>query len=71
MDITTVSSKFQVVIPRNVRERQGIQAGQKLQVLLLPGRIELVLLVEPASLRGLVSGPNDFQRDPERPLADG
>jgi len=42
MDVTTVSPKFQVVIPRGVREQMGLKAGQKLQVVPLPGRIELV-----------------------------
>jgi len=42
MDVTTVSPKFQVVISRGVREQMGLKAGQKLQVVPLPGRIELV-----------------------------
>jgi len=42
MDVTTVSPKFQVVIPKRVREQFGLSPGQTLQVIALPGRIELV-----------------------------
>ncbi len=37
MDITTVSPKFQVVIPKRVREQFGLSPGQTLQVIALPG----------------------------------
>jgi AbrB family looped-hinge helix DNA binding protein len=69
MDVTTVSPKFQVVIPRGVRELMGLKAGQRLQVVPLPGRIELVPIAEPGALRGFVAGPNDFEREPDRNLA--
>jgi AbrB family looped-hinge helix DNA binding protein len=38
MDVTTVSPKFQVVIPKRVREQFGLSPGQSLQVIALPGR---------------------------------
>ena len=41
MDLTTVSPKYQVVIPKRVREQFGLAPGQQLQVIALPGRIEL------------------------------
>jgi len=71
MDVTTVSPKFQVVIPRAVREQMGLKAGQKLQVVPLPGRIELVPVAAPGALRGFVTGPNSFDRDLDRQLAHG
>jgi AbrB family looped-hinge helix DNA binding protein len=40
MDITTVSPKYQVVIPKRVREHFGLAPGQTLQVIALPGRID-------------------------------
>ncbi len=40
----TVSPKFQVVIPKQVREQLGIRPGQKLQVLHFCGRIEFLPL---------------------------
>jgi AbrB family looped-hinge helix DNA binding protein len=37
-----VSPKFQIVIPRSVRERLGIRAGQRLAVILVDERIMLL-----------------------------
>jgi len=71
MAMTTLSSKFQIVIPKDIRDKLGLRAGQQLQVLPLPGRIELVPVAAPGSLRGIVSGPNDFEREPERHLSAG
>ena len=56
MDLTTVSNKYQVVIPKRVREQFGLAPGQQLQVLALPGRIELVPSQPPAALRGFLQG---------------
>ena len=66
IDITTVSSKFQVVIPKPVRERFGLKPGQTLQVLSLPGRIELVPRESVDALRGFLQGHNSFQREDDR-----
>jgi len=38
----TVSPKFQVVIPKNIRESAEIKAGQKLEVFRVGGIIDLV-----------------------------
>jgi AbrB family looped-hinge helix DNA binding protein len=40
MNVVTVSPKFQIVIPRAVRESLGIRAGKKVCVLEYDGRIE-------------------------------
>ena len=66
IDTTTVSSKYQVVIPKPVRERFGLKPGQTLQVLALPGRIELVPKESVDALRGFLQGPNNFQREDDR-----
>jgi AbrB family looped-hinge helix DNA binding protein len=66
MDVTTVSSKYQVVIPKRVREQFGLSPGQQLQVIALPGRIELVPSLAPEALRGFLQGDNTFQREPDR-----
>ena len=42
MDVVTVSPKFQVVIPRAIRERLGLQPGQKVQALVYQNRVELI-----------------------------
>lgn len=51
-----ISSKFQVVIPREVREAMDIKPGTRVQVLQYENRIELIPLKEPKSLRGFLKG---------------
>jgi AbrB family looped-hinge helix DNA binding protein len=62
-DLATVSPKFQVVIPKRVREQFGLNPGQTLQVIALPGRIALVPTQSPVALRGFLQGKNTFQRE--------
>ena len=65
MAAVTVSSKFQIVIPRSVRERLGIVPGEKLEVVAFDGRIELVRMPK-KSLRGFLKGLDpEFKRDEE------
>jgi len=66
MDLATVSPKYQVVIPKRVREQFGLSPGQQLQVIALPGRIELVPSQPPAALRGFLQGDNTFAREGDR-----
>ncbi len=56
MKAVIVSSKFQVVIPREVRESMDIQPGTKVQVFQYENRIELIPLKEPRALRGFIQG---------------
>ena len=67
MKQVTVSSKFQVVIPREVRESMDIQPGTRVQVLQYENRIELIPLREPKSLRGFIKGiDTEVQRQEDR-----
>ncbi|MGH9692745.1 MAG: AbrB/MazE/SpoVT family DNA-binding domain-containing protein [Bryobacteraceae bacterium] len=43
MDIVTVKSKFQIVIPRNVRERAHVEIGHLLEAGVENGRIVFTL----------------------------
>jgi AbrB family looped-hinge helix DNA binding protein len=56
MDTVTISSKFQVVIPKGIRERLKLKAGQRVQALVYGDRIELVPVRTPRSLRGAFKG---------------
>ena len=56
MKSVTVSPKFQVVIPRDLRKSMDIQPGTKVQVLQYENRIELIPLKSPKSLRGFLKG---------------
>ncbi len=56
MATAKISSKFQVVIPKEVREEAGIQLGQTVEVLVKDGIITLVPDRPVAALRGLLRG---------------
>jgi AbrB family looped-hinge helix DNA binding protein len=56
LNVVTVSPKFQVVIPREVREALGISPGQKLRAIALNGRVELVPVKPARALRGFLRG---------------
>ena len=56
METVTVSPKFQVVIPRAVRDSLGIRPGQKVQVIPYGNRIELIPLRPIEETRGFLRG---------------
>ena len=67
METVTISPKFQVVIPRAVRESLGIRPGQKVQVILYNNRIELVPLKPVKKMRGFLKGIDTaIQRESDR-----
>jgi AbrB family looped-hinge helix DNA binding protein len=67
MNSVTISPKFQVVIPREVRERLGLMPGQKVQVIVLDDRIELVPVRPIRRMRGFLKGLNTrVERDADR-----
>ena len=53
---TTISSKFQVVIPRPVREAAGLRPKQKLQVFEKGGVVYMVPVQTLSELRGIARG---------------
>jgi AbrB family looped-hinge helix DNA binding protein len=67
MTAVTVSPKFQIVIPKEIRESMGIVSGQKVQILTYQNRIELIPLRPMKSLKGFLKGMDtDVQRDSDR-----
>ena len=56
MTIVTISSRFQVVIPKDVRERLDLKPGQKVDAIPYRGRIELIPVEPIESMRGFVRG---------------
>jgi AbrB family looped-hinge helix DNA binding protein len=67
MTAVTVSPKFQVVIPKEVRESMGIFSGQKIQVLTYQNRIELIPIKPMKKMRGILKGiDTDVSRDKDR-----
>ncbi len=56
MGIVTVSPKYQVVIPKDVREHLGLSPGQKIQVIPYGDRIEFIPIRPIKQLRGFLKG---------------
>ncbi len=54
MQTVTVSPKFQVVIPKQIRETLQLKPGQKMRVIEYDGRIELIPDRAISELRGFV-----------------
>jgi len=67
MTSVTVSPKYQVVIPKDVRESMGIFSGQKIQVLTFHNRIELIPIKPMKKMKGFLTGiDTDVDRDDDR-----
>ena len=56
MNTVVVSSKYQVVIPKEIRDSIGLKVGEKLQVISYGSRIELVPIVNISKLKGMYKG---------------
>jgi AbrB family looped-hinge helix DNA binding protein len=67
METTTVSPKFQVVIPKKIRQQMNIQSGQKMQVIQYGDRIELLPVRPIKEMRGFLRGiDTNIEREPDR-----
>jgi AbrB family looped-hinge helix DNA binding protein len=67
MQAVTVSPKYQVVIPKTVRETLNIRPGQRMQVIEYDGRIEFIPEQDIKELRGFLKGINtEFEREEDR-----
>ncbi|MEW6715064.1 MAG: AbrB/MazE/SpoVT family DNA-binding domain-containing protein [Nitrospirota bacterium] len=67
MQSVTVSPKYQVVIPKTIRESLNLRPGQKMQVVEYAGRIELIPERDIKELRGFLKGINtEFKREKDR-----
>src|SRR5262245_12096711 len=67
METVTVSPKFQVVIPKEIRESLKLAPGQKIQALLYENRIELIPLRPIKKMRGFLKGINtSIDRETDR-----
>jgi AbrB family looped-hinge helix DNA binding protein len=56
MDTVTISPKYQVVIPKAIRERLKLVPGQTVQVLTFGDRIEFLPIRSARELRGVLRG---------------
>jgi len=66
MTTVTVSPKFQVVIPKEIREEMELKR-QKLQIIAMGDRIEFIIVKKIKDARGFLKGINtDIEREGDR-----
>jgi AbrB family looped-hinge helix DNA binding protein len=69
MSEVTVSPKYQIVIPRKIRESMKIRPGQKLIMVAEERSIRLLPERSIKEIRALLRGiPGEFEREPDREL---
>lgn len=56
MPTVIISPKFQVVIPKIIRERLGLRPGQRVEAIAYGDRIELIPVRPVTELRGSLPG---------------
>lgn len=67
MQTVTVSPKFQVVIPKKIRDALRLRPGQRMRVFEYEGRIELIPDRDITELRGYLKGiDTGFKREKDR-----
>ncbi len=67
MAAVRVSPKYQVVIPKQIREKLGLTPGQKMEALLYENRIELIPVRPLKKLKGFLKGiDTSVEREADR-----
>jgi len=66
MPTVTVSPKYQVVIPKELRERLNLRPGQKLFMYVIDGTIRLEVPKPITELRGMAKGIRWEEGDRDR-----
>ena len=56
MATVTISPKFQVVIPKAIREKLNLSPGQKVEAIAYGDRIELIPVFAMKEMRGFLKG---------------
>ncbi|MBI5015199.1 MAG: AbrB/MazE/SpoVT family DNA-binding domain-containing protein [Deltaproteobacteria bacterium] len=67
METVTISPKYQIVIPKVIREQLHLSPGQKVHAVALGDRVELIPVRPARELRGFLSGiDTGLERDEDR-----
>ncbi len=69
METVKLSSKFQIVIPRDVRERMKLKPGTKFRVIDIGGSVELIPIRPIEEYKGILKGKGigtDIEREDDR-----
>ena len=56
MAAVTISPKYQVVIPKEIRQKLGLSPGQKVEAIMYDNRIELIPVRSVKEMRGYLKG---------------
>ena len=66
MDTVTISSKYQIVIPRAIREKWQVRPGQKVRLIIYGKRLEIVPVRDIKEARGFLKGmSSEIEREEE------
>jgi AbrB family looped-hinge helix DNA binding protein len=67
MQTVKISPKYQVVIPKEVRESMNLKPGQQIQIIQYQNRIEMIPFKDISEMRGFLKGINiEFEREGDR-----
>jgi AbrB family looped-hinge helix DNA binding protein len=67
MGKVTISPKFQVVIPKEIREKLELSPGQRVEAIAYENRIELIPLRPIRQMRGFLKGiDTSIKREADR-----
>ena len=64
MDTVTISAKYQMVIPRAIRDKWNVKPGQKVRLIIIGNRLEVVPVRNIKEARGFLKGmSSDIERE--------
>jgi AbrB family looped-hinge helix DNA binding protein len=67
MEAVKVSPKFQVVIPKKLRDALKLSPGQRVQMIAYDNRIEMIPLRKISDMKGFLKGiDSTVEREPDR-----
>jgi len=67
MEAVKISPKYQVVIPKRIRDALGLRPGQRLQIMEIGNRIELIPERSIEEMEGFLEGiDTDVPREDDR-----
>ena len=67
MEAVKISPKFQVVIPKKLREALKLSPGQRVQMVIYGNRIEMIPLKKISEMKGFLKGiDTTVKREPDR-----
>lgn len=67
MDAVKISPKYQIVIPKKLRDALKLMPGQKVQMIIYGNRIEMIPLRNIPEMKGFLKGiDTTVEREPDR-----